>query len=80
MKDQLATSLADGKLTSDELLKNAAGLQLLQGTLGTSVNGQSAVIQEMQKVTNALIQSQNQLVAEAQRQAGLIKTLRGPSS
>lgn len=74
-KSILESTLSDSKLTADEMLKNAAALQVFQGTIKVGQEGTLKAVQEMQKVTNALIASNNALVAEAQRQAGIIKTL-----
>jgi len=74
-KKTIADSLSDSKLTAQEMLKNAAALQLLGGTIKSGQDGTLKAVQEMQKVTNALIASNNALVAEAQRQAGIIKSL-----
>ena len=71
----LEGTLSDGQVTAGEMLKNASALQLFQSTIKTGQEGQLTVIQEMQKVTNALIASNNSLVAEATRQAGIIKSL-----
>jgi len=74
-KNAIAASLADNKLTAQEMLQNAAALQLLGGTIKAGQEGTLKAVQEMQKVTNALIASNNALVAEATRQAGIIKSL-----
>lgn len=74
-KNTLEASVADSKLTAQEMLKNAAALQLLSGTIKAGQDGTLKAVQEMQKVTNQLIASNNALVAEATRQAGIIKTL-----
>jgi archaellum component FlaC len=74
-KDTITAALSDGKLTADEMLKVGAALQQLLGSLKSGQEGNIQVIQEMQRVQAQLIQSNNQLVAEAQRQAGLIRTI-----
>ena len=74
-KAAITASLSDNKLTAQEMLQNAAALQLLGGTIKAGQEGTLKAVQEMQKVTNALIASNNALVAEATRQAGIIKSL-----
>lgn len=74
-KNAIKETFADGKLTAEEMQKNAANLQLLMGTLKVGQEGNATVIKEMQRTQALLIASNNALVAEAQRQAGIIKTL-----
>ena len=75
-KNTIQSALADGKLTADELLKVGAALQVLMATLKSGQEGNASIIREMQATQLALINSNNALVAEANRQAGLIKSLR----
>jgi predicted nucleic acid-binding Zn-ribbon protein len=74
-KNTIQAALADGKLTADEMLKVGAALQVLLGTIKAGQEGNITTIQEMQKVMNALIASNNSLVEESRRQAGIIKSL-----